>query len=611
MVTPTRGVSQSTPAPTSTIAPRASSRSKDGRLTNLKAISSGQYVTCALRQEGTIVCWGGLANTWTPPQDETFVDILVGWFQICALREDGTDICWSTEDGEVTTEKSGSDSRHPGVRRFLTQSFTTVSIGDSGVCAIRRGDGYTACLGDDGIAPVPAPEGERFTAIKDRKGDLRACAFGSSGSPVCWEYRPGGQTPPPDGELFSAYSIGPGSSCALRLEDGSPVCSGLLVEYYASPPEDETFVAISNGDGFACALREDGSPACWGREDHFGGEAMVPVNERFSAISSGRYHACALRMEDGSPVCWGGPNHGSAGQAAPPGGDSLQAFLPGDERVSDISVGFEYTCALRLDGSPICAGTGVAALSVPPEGETFTAVGAGYHYACALRQNGSPVCWSPRFPNGGVSDISPPEGERFTAISTGLFHTCGLREDGSSVCWTFDYEIKSVALHLSTEPIDPPEGERLTAISSGYYHTCGLREDGSPVCWIAVKIEDDDWNPEILDPPEGEKFIAISSGFFHTCALREDGSPLCWASVSTGDDDADWAPLDPPEGNAFTAIATGPFNTCALRQDGSLACSSGVLLDLPMENDTFTSFGTGLYGPCAWREDGSYTCLLW
>ena len=264
-------------------------------------------MTCALRQEGTLVCWGGLANTWTPPQDETFVDILVGWFQICALREDGTDICWSTEDGEVTTEKSGSDSRHPGVRRFLTQSFTTVSIGDSGVCAIRRGDGYTACLGDDGIAPVPAPEGERFTAIKDRKGDLRACAFGSSGSPVCWEYRPGGQTPPPDGELFSAYSIGPGSSCALRLEDGSPVCSGLLVEYYASPPEDETFVAISNGDGFACALREDGSPACWGREDHFGGEAMVPVNERFSAISSGRYHTCALRMEDGSPVCWGGP----------------------------------------------------------------------------------------------------------------------------------------------------------------------------------------------------------------------------------------------------------------------------------------------------------------
>lgn len=291
-----------------------------GTLTNLITIGSGEYDTCALRQDGTIVCWGAFSDTWEPPQDETFIDILVRWLKLCGLRSDGSFICWDISDniGQVTSIEGPTGIGHPDVERFLNRRFATVEIGESGKCAIRTEDGTAVCWSDHTTSPVPAPAGQRFTAI--RSGGLYACAFDKEGSPICWNYY---QDSPPSDELFAAFSRGPFSACVIRLEDGSPICWGLIAER-APPPQDETFTAISVGDGYACALREDGSPKCWGSYgyDEPGERASPPSDERFSAISSGRYHACGLRIRDGSPVCWGLPNSTyDTGQAYPPGGN--------------------------------------------------------------------------------------------------------------------------------------------------------------------------------------------------------------------------------------------------------------------------------------------------
>ena len=93
-----------------------------------------------------------------------------------------------------------------------------------------------------------------------------------------------------------------------------------------------------------------------------------------------------------------------------PGGERLQPSLPADERFSAISVGYFYVCALRLDGSPVCAGRGAAALSVPPEGETSTAVSAGFSHACGLRQDGFPRLLGFSTPGAGRSRLNIPAG---------------------------------------------------------------------------------------------------------------------------------------------------------------------------------------------------------
>ena len=272
-----------TPAPVASAGPTPAP--SGGPLTNLTAIGSGSGSTCALRENGSLTCWGAVSREWTPPEDETFIDILVGWFQLCGLRRDGSSICWGIwgdETGEVVSQEDPVGPRHPGLKRFLSRHFSTVSFGGPGACAIQGEDGAAVCWGDSETLPATAPAGQRFTAI--RSGDtLFACAFEKNSSPLCWEYNPAGL--PPSDELFAAISSVLGSTCAIRLEDGSPVCWGLIAER-APPPEDETLTAISTGDGYA--LREDGSPVCWGRgDDRVGGKAVPPASERFSTISSG------------------------------------------------------------------------------------------------------------------------------------------------------------------------------------------------------------------------------------------------------------------------------------------------------------------------------------
>ena len=129
----------------------------------------------------------------------------------------------------------------------------------------------------------------------------------------------------------------------------------------ATPPDGETFVSISAGSDFTCALRADGIPICWGRPDARWdyGQADPPEGERFVQIACGQYHTCGLR-QDGVAVCWG-----------PDLGDEVdyndihtfqagfgQTAAPPDERFVTIIAGSNHNCGLKVDGTPVCWGSG-------------------------------------------------------------------------------------------------------------------------------------------------------------------------------------------------------------------------------------------------------------
>ena len=66
---------------------------------HLAAISSGEYHTCALRHDGTPVCWGGDWNGQSsPPEGERFAAISSGLIHTCGLRHDRTVVCWGWLD---------------------------------------------------------------------------------------------------------------------------------------------------------------------------------------------------------------------------------------------------------------------------------------------------------------------------------------------------------------------------------------------------------------------------------------------------------------------------------------------------------------------------------
>ncbi len=305
-----------------------------------------------------------------PPQSERFTSVSSGFLHACALRDDGSPVCWGYDRYGQATLPAG-------------ERLTALSSGIAHTCALRE-DGSPVCWGDTLFGGATPPLNESFIALSS--GANHTCALREDGSPVCWGYEEGIDSPPP-GERFAALSGGGGHTCALR-EDGSPVCWGYDSYGQATPPPGERFMALSSGYSHTCALREDGSPVCWGLDDY--GKATPPTGDRFMAISSGNDHTCALR-EDGSPVCWGLDD---AGQAKPPIGESVHGLeqrlcltrarcertartSAGDGTYSArprrhnacftaLSRGGSHTCALRENGTPACWGYERFGHATPP-----------------------------------------------------------------------------------------------------------------------------------------------------------------------------------------------------------------------------------------------------
>ncbi len=311
----------------------------------VRAVTAGDFHTCAILDDGTVRCWGFGANgrlgyggtgdvrspATAPAVDigpgRTAVAITAGASHTCAIRDDGSVICW----GNGVSGRLG----------YGNQS----SIGDN----------ETAAAG----GPVDIGAGHRAVAIS--AGDFHTCVIRDDGALVCWGFGSGGQ-------------LGRGGTADIG-DNETPGQAG---------PVDlagRRARAVSGGKGHTCAILDDGSARCWGfgadgrlgygSESNITSAASAPAidlgpGRTAVAIGAGEAHSCAI-LDTGAVRCWGFGGNGRLGYGATdsigddagehPGGAGPVSLGPG-RTARTLSVGYSHTCASLDDGTVRCWGFG-------------------------------------------------------------------------------------------------------------------------------------------------------------------------------------------------------------------------------------------------------------
>lgn len=268
---------------------------------NFQQVSAGGYHTCGLKVDGSVVCWGSnhaftgelrgqkitgdYLGQSTPPSG-TFLSIDSGDYQTCGVKTDGYVICWGATSTFIDPSTGRSQPHHDAAAQPTLGEFSQISVGGSGACGVRAG-GSLDCWGTKWFCPTTS--------------------YG-----YC-------ERTPPSG-VFKKVSSDLSHTCGIKQDDSVECWSHIHGVTVASP--EGTFQQVSVADGYTCGVKTNRSVICWVLEadgdhsflvgrDH--GQA-TPAAGSFRQVSAGGGHACGVRT-DGSVVCWGRNN---AGQATPP-----------------------------------------------------------------------------------------------------------------------------------------------------------------------------------------------------------------------------------------------------------------------------------------------------
>jgi hypothetical protein len=325
----------------------ASATSGGGTVTGLLAISAGRSHTCALRSDGTVVCWGsdsvgqlgnGTSNDLTndPVTVSNLTDaiaVTAGPDFTCAIRSGGTIVCW----GSDTLGYLAPGPTHPSLVPATVDgvaSATAVAAGLGSTCALISGGTVTCWSTLAGpVVPTAVPTLNGASAI-GTSGDY-TCGLLPGGTVSCLDgtrSTPGTTTRIPSVEGATAITVAtaapdegslPSSQSALGcaiVHGGGQGFADCWSEGYGGPPPTTTIVpgvratAVSTSGPHTCALLEDTTVACWGSNE-FGqlgdgttndSASPVPVANLsgVTAVATGWYHTCAL-LADGTGACWG------------------------------------------------------------------------------------------------------------------------------------------------------------------------------------------------------------------------------------------------------------------------------------------------------------------
>ena len=444
-----------------------------GLTSGVKAISAGGKHTCAITNQGKVKCWGG--NEDSKLGDTTIINrhtpvlvselstgmkaISAGDYHTCALSPGGAGKCWGMNDfgqlGDGTTTR-------------LIPPVDVVGL-TTGVVEVSSNYQYTCALTDTGGVKY---WGNRFFGSNDpgynfentnssipvdiegltsgvqaiSTGKYHTCAVTETGGVKCWGYNGVGQ-----------------------LGDGTTDDSLTPVDVVELT--DVVVTELSAGDDHTCALTEDGEVKCWGKNSSGqlgNGETtnsstpvdVIGLTDVVIDLSASAYHTCVV-TESGGVKCWGGNSDGQLGDGTT---DSSTTPVEVDGLTSGVikvSTAEDHTCAVTTNGEVLCWGsnqngqlgdgtTNDSLIPVVVDGfdvdeENAMAISAGNRHTCVVTSSRAVKCWGYN-ENGQVGNWAigyesniPVEVDGLSsgakAVSAGTNHTCAVTETNGVKCW--------------------------------------------------------------------------------------------------------------------------------------------------------------------------------
>ncbi len=246
-------------------------------ITGVTQLTLGQTFTCALLSNGTVRCWGSngggtLGRGYTDSFSHSFPEspvlgltgatsVVAGLFHTCAIRADGTVMCWGgNSEGQLG---DGTTAAHymPAAVAGLT-GITKLSAGYQHTCALRN-DGAVLCWGLNQSGQCGGPTTTRDIlsatlvpgindAVDVTVAEHTSCARRRDGTLWCW-----------------------GNNDSWQLGNGTLFVSRPTPDMVRGLP---AFTELSAGASHLCAL-SDGSIRCWGSftAGEFGNGHLFPV----------------------------------------------------------------------------------------------------------------------------------------------------------------------------------------------------------------------------------------------------------------------------------------------------------------------------------------------
>lgn len=493
-----------------------------------------------------------------------------------------------------------------------------------------RGDGDTeSSSGDGDDEPVPCADGtwDHDEDPETECQDWSSCAPGQfvseEGSPTsdreCSVCEDGTFSEEDNTEECSTWT-----ECPSGLSQSGSATSDVEC---SSPAVD-----VAVGDGFSCILREDGTVACWGKNDlgqlgrghteHSGLPQPVMVEGQDGPepltgvvqVSAGAAFACVVR-ENGTVWCWGANAAGQLGTGTYEDGDfrPVAAKIATLESVAKINTGVLHTCALLEDRTARCwgaQGTGYQLGGGPDPDEHIVTVAratndlspltdirdiaVGDLQTCAAVADGSAYCWGidPGMGTGpevginissSVPKALPAFDDEATHVVAGSKITCWLLVDARIKCHG-DAPMGGEFV-ISYGPLEvglPTHAGQWVKVAVGSRARCILFEHGDVYCWgrnEAGQLGDGSTedSAELVQVDGLQDIIAIDAGYSHACAVQDTGRVYCWGKNENGEvgDNTIFGstlPISVPDVANAVALTSGSDHTCALLDNGKVKC---------------------------------------